>query len=321
MKHSIKWFAENPVAANLFMFTVFILGVMTLPDIRKELIPNVSLERIGIETTLSGASVETIESSVCKPIENQIYDIEGTLELTAIAYEGLCSMTIDVADGYVHFSTPEQAQETAAKHFAGVGDLVLLGVEAEPLGDALKWEVSRGDALFPHLYRNLKLSDVVFAWPLPLANGSHVFPEDLAGFVDPTRPQFDAFKALDRDHPIEMLNLVRLRDVAAYPEGHTLHGKGLTGAEAYANYGRETGPILQDLSGTIVWRAGFETVLMGPSNEHWDHIFVARYPNAKAFLSMVTNPEYQKAVVHRQAAVLTSRLIRTKPSAGGDTFG
>lgn len=100
MKNSIKWFAENPVAANLFMFTVFLLGFMTLPDIRKELIPNVSLERIGIETTLLGASVETIESSVCKPIENQVYDIEGTLELTAIAYEGLCSVTLDVADGY-----------------------------------------------------------------------------------------------------------------------------------------------------------------------------------------------------------------------------
>jgi len=100
MKQSIRWFADNPVAANLFMFTVFILGFITLPDIRKELIPNVSLERIGIETSLLGASVETVEASVCKPIENQIYDIEGTLELSAIAYEGLCSMTLDVADGY-----------------------------------------------------------------------------------------------------------------------------------------------------------------------------------------------------------------------------
>lgn len=101
MKNSIKWFAENHVAANLFMATVFILGFITLPDIRKELIPNVSLERIGIETRLPGASVEVVEASVCKPIENQIYDIEGTLDLTAIAYEGVCSMTLDVADGYL----------------------------------------------------------------------------------------------------------------------------------------------------------------------------------------------------------------------------
>ena len=86
---------------------------------------------------------------------------------------------IDIADGYVHFSTPEQAQETAAKHFAGVEGLVLLAVEADTLGDALKWEVSRGGALFPHLYRNIKLSDVSASWPLPLVDGVHVFPAEV----------------------------------------------------------------------------------------------------------------------------------------------
>lgn len=84
---------------------------------------------------------------------------------------------IDVADGYVHFSTAEQAAETAAKHFAGVTGLVLLAVEAAPLGDALKWEVSRGDALFPHLYRKLRLSDVAWQKDLPLVDGVHQFPE------------------------------------------------------------------------------------------------------------------------------------------------
>jgi uncharacterized protein (DUF952 family) len=86
---------------------------------------------------------------------------------------------IDIADGYVHFSTPEQAQETAAKHFAGVEGLVLLAIEADTLGDALKWEVSRGGALFPHLYRNIKLSDVTASWPLPLVDGVHVFPDEV----------------------------------------------------------------------------------------------------------------------------------------------
>jgi len=100
MKSSIRWFVDNPIAANLFMFSVFILGFIALPDIRKELIPNVSLERIGIETYFPGASVETVESSICKPIENQIYDIEGTIELSSLAYEGLCTMTLDVEDGY-----------------------------------------------------------------------------------------------------------------------------------------------------------------------------------------------------------------------------
>jgi uncharacterized protein (DUF952 family) len=83
---------------------------------------------------------------------------------------------IDVADGYVHFSTAEQAAETAAKHFAGVEGLFLLGVETDRLDDDLKWEISRGDALFPHLYRNLKLSDVAWAQPLPFVDGVHEFP-------------------------------------------------------------------------------------------------------------------------------------------------
>ena len=86
-----------------------------------------------------------------------------------------------MADGYVHFSTSEQAAETAAKHFAGEADLFLLAVETDRLGDALKWEVSRGGAKFPHLYRALALEDVVWAQPLPLVDGAHDFP---AGFKE-----------------------------------------------------------------------------------------------------------------------------------------
>jgi multidrug efflux pump subunit AcrB/ribosome modulation factor len=100
MRNSIQWFVNNPVAANLFMFSIFILGLITIPDTRMELIPNVSLERIGIQTSLPGATVETVEATVCKPIEQRIYDIPGTLDLTSTAYEGLCSITLDVADGF-----------------------------------------------------------------------------------------------------------------------------------------------------------------------------------------------------------------------------
>lgn len=87
---------------------------------------------------------------------------------------------IDVADGYVHFSTAAQAAETAAKHFAGEDGLWLLALDPETLGPELKWEPSRGGALFPHLYRRLRLSDVLWSRPLPLRNGAHVFPEDMA---------------------------------------------------------------------------------------------------------------------------------------------
>ncbi|HKT16539.1 MAG TPA: DUF952 domain-containing protein [Stellaceae bacterium] len=84
---------------------------------------------------------------------------------------------IDLADGYIHFSTAEQAAETAAKHFAGRGDLVLVAVDAERLGTALKWEVSRGGALFPHLYAALATCDALWVKPLPLgADGAHRFP-------------------------------------------------------------------------------------------------------------------------------------------------
>jgi uncharacterized protein (DUF952 family) len=85
---------------------------------------------------------------------------------------------VDLRDGYIHFSTAEQAQETAAKHFAGQRDLVLLEVEADTLGDALKWEPSRGGALFPHLYAPLDVTQVRRTDPLPLgADGQHVFPQ------------------------------------------------------------------------------------------------------------------------------------------------
>ncbi len=142
----------------------------------------------------------------------------------------------------------------------------------------------------------------------------------MTDYVDPTRAQFDAFKSLDRDQPIEMLNLVRFKDKATYPDGHALAGQSLTGAQAYANYGRETASILSGVGGSIVWRAGFETVLIGPEDERWDAMFVARYPTAHAFLAMISDPEYQKHVVHRQAAVATSRLIRTSPSPITDAF-
>jgi len=87
---------------------------------------------------------------------------------------------VDLADGFVHFSTAEQAAETAAKHFAGVEGLVLLALDADRMGEALRWEPSRGGALFPHLYRALRLDEVLWARPLPLVDGAHRFPEDMA---------------------------------------------------------------------------------------------------------------------------------------------
>lgn len=84
---------------------------------------------------------------------------------------------IDLADGFIHFSTADQVEETAAKHFAGQTDLLLIAIDADRLGDALKWEPSRGGALFPHLYGTLPLSAVEQVEELHLGSeGRHVFP-------------------------------------------------------------------------------------------------------------------------------------------------
>lgn len=88
-----------------------------------------------------------------------------------------CGAPVDLADGYIHFSTAGQAEETAAKHFAGQDDLVLVAVAADKLGAALKWEPPRGGALFPHLYAALPLGAAIWVKPLRLgADGKHVFP-------------------------------------------------------------------------------------------------------------------------------------------------
>ncbi len=84
---------------------------------------------------------------------------------------------VDLADGFIHFSTAQQVAETAAKWFATESDLVLVAFRAEDLGPGLKWEASRGGALFPHLYRRLRLSEVVWDKSLPLGATGHIFPE------------------------------------------------------------------------------------------------------------------------------------------------
>lgn len=134
-------------------------------------------------------------------------------------------------------------------------------------------------------------------------------------FVDPTKERFGQFKHLATNHCVQMLNLVKLNDIAVYPNGDKL-----SGVEAYQNYGRESGPIFQRLGGKIIWSGTFELTLIGP-DEDWDHCFIAEYPSAQAFIDMVRDEEYRKAVIHRQVAVKTSRLIRMKPKTSGSVFG
>ena len=98
----------------------------------------------------------------------------------AIAAGRFSGAPVDIADGYIHFSAAHQVRETAAKHFAGQRDLLLVAFDPATLGPALRWEASRGGDMFPHLYAPLDPADAVWAKPLPLrANGAHA----LAGLV------------------------------------------------------------------------------------------------------------------------------------------
>lgn len=83
---------------------------------------------------------------------------------------------VDLTDGYIHMSTSQQVAETAARHFARESDLVLVALDTDRLGEALRWEPSRGGALFPHLYRPLVMADVVWDKSLPLGAAGHIFP-------------------------------------------------------------------------------------------------------------------------------------------------
>src|SRR6266851_5891921 len=136
------------------------------------------------------------------------------------------------------------------------------------------------------------------------------------GYIDPTRKVFAQFRENNREGPIHMLNLGRLRKEAGYPDGRKT-----SGAEAYAAYGRESGPVFARLGGRIVWQGRFELMLIGPPEERWDHCFIAEYPDVGAFAEMIRDSIYREAVKHRQAAVEDSRLIRLAPLLSGKGFG
>lgn len=106
-----------------------------------------------------------------------IYKVLRPEEWAELSAKGETSgAPIDIADGYIHFSTAETVAETVQKYFADVADLKILAYDDAKLGSAIKYETSRGGALFPHLYAPLKLADALWVKDLPLSNGSHNFP-------------------------------------------------------------------------------------------------------------------------------------------------
>ena len=130
-----------------------------------------------------------------------------------------------------------------------------------------------------------------------------------------TKESWEQFKADQRPGPIHMLNLIRLRDRADYADGSIS-----TGPEAYRRYSEMSAPVFRDLGGRIVWRGGHELTMVGPQHEVWDIAFVAEYPSAWSFLGLMKDPTYRKAMIHRQAGVLDSRLVRFRADALGNSF-
>lgn len=109
---------------------------------------------------------------------NTIYKILTAEQWAQLQADGKSAgAPIDISDGYVHFSTETQVQETADKHFQGQEDLQLIAMNSSDLGEDLKWEPSRGGDLFPHLYALLSMKDVQWAKPIVLENGVHALPD------------------------------------------------------------------------------------------------------------------------------------------------
>ena len=135
----------------------------------------------------------------------------------------------------------------------------------------------------------------------------------MTAYIEPGAANLAAFAALPDDEPINMVNFLRYREKAEYPDGHEHSDKDWSGARAYEEYGRSiAGPFMR-AGAKIVWRGAFGATTIGPADEAWDDFLIVQYPSAKAFFGMISDPEYQAGAVNRTAALADSRIYRTKP--------
>ena len=134
-------------------------------------------------------------------------------------------------------------------------------------------------------------------------------------YIEPGPDNMAAFMALPDDTPINMVNFLRYRDLAEYPDGHDHAGKGWSGRRAYEEYGRAIAVPFTKVGAKVIWRGAFQATTIGAADEVWDDLLVVEYPSARAFLQMISDPEYQAGGVNRTAALADSRLFRTHPAA------
>ncbi len=135
------------------------------------------------------------------------------------------------------------------------------------------------------------------------------------GHLAPTPEGLAAFANAAPDQPIQMLNFLRFSEAAQYEEGHEHADKGWSGQRAYQQYGAEIAGPFGRAKAKVIWRNTALGTIIGPDGEAWDSIFVVEYPNAQAFQTMVSDPEYLKGAANRTAALADSRLYLTQASA------
>lgn len=134
------------------------------------------------------------------------------------------------------------------------------------------------------------------------------------GPIHPDDQQLSALIADERDTPIVMLNLLRYRERAAYPDARP--DGDVSGREAYARYAVAVGPLLEKAGGRVLWAAPCEQTVIGGPDERWDDVAAVWYPSRQAFVGMVSDPEYVKVSVHRDAALERGSLYAC--SGGAD---
>ncbi|MBK6799170.1 MAG: DUF1330 domain-containing protein [Acidobacteria bacterium] len=131
--------------------------------------------------------------------------------------------------------------------------------------------------------------------------------------INPDREKWsDLIAGIPQDKEITMLNLLRFREQAAYPEGSP-HPP-CSGREAYNRYSEVSIRTIAEVGGGVFWLGKAAATVIGPADESWDLVILVKYPSIGAFLTMLALPHYQQASTHRTAALLDSRLIATVSS-------
>ena len=128
------------------------------------------------------------------------------------------------------------------------------------------------------------------------------------GTIEPTAEQLQALAAGEMDAPLVMVNLLRFRDQAAYPDG--FEAQPCSGEQAYARYAEGALQAVGRVGGRPIWGADVSQLVIGPDSEAWDQVVLVRYPTMAKFIEMQRDPEYQAILPHRMAALADSRLIR-----------